>query len=216
MALVGLAHVDQHVAGTGVGREGVALGGGAGARGGFGINAAVAGQTHLVVAGLADFAFVGVTGGVGLVVEALGVVGIEIPARADGAGHRQYGDLAALLPAAGAGQEGMAETADLRIVVAPAGIVFTDRADLDQAERGRGARERIAVILAADEGVDLPLERGRGGLQHRGEGQHGQAGQARQRAAQGRKGKAGRQSAHAVGPMVWIAPKSRRREFRSI
>jgi len=165
MAFVGLADVDQHMAGAGVSREGIALGGGAGARGGLGVDAAVAGQAHLVVARLADFTFVGVAGGVGLVVEALGVVGVEVATRTDRARHRQYRNLPALLPAAGTGQERMAESPDLGVVVAPAGVVFADRADLDQAERGRCAREGIAVILAADEGVDLALQRGRGGLQ---------------------------------------------------
>ncbi len=199
MALVGLAHVDQHMAFGPVSREGVALGGGAGARGGLGVNAAVAGQPHLVIAGLTHFTLMGVAGRVGLVIEALGIVGIEVAARPDAAGHRQDRDLAALLPAPGPGQERMAEAADLRVVIAPAGVVLADRADLDQAEGGRGTREGVAVVLAADEGVDLTLQRGRCGLQHRGEPQHGQTGQSKQRAAQGRKFAKGRQSAHAVG-----------------
>lgn len=97
----------------------------------------------------------------------------------------------------------MAEPADLRIVVAPAGVMLADRADLDQAERCRRAREGVAVILAADEGIDLALQRDRGGgLQDRREGQREQAGQARQRAAQRGNGDDGRQSAHAW--ILWV------------
>ena len=155
VAVVGLGHVDQHMAGVGAGREGVALGGGAGERGGFGVDAAVIGQAHLVVAGLAHFAVVGVARGIALLVEGLGVAGIEIAAGADAAGYRQDRDLAALLPAAGPGQERMPEAADAGVVVAPAGVMRTDRADLDQAERRRRAGKGIAVVLAADEGVDL-------------------------------------------------------------
>ncbi|KAG1396950.1 hypothetical protein G6F59_013727 [Rhizopus arrhizus] len=135
MALVGLADIDQHMAVALALAEGIALGGGAGTCGGLGIDAAVAGQAHLVVAGLADLAVVAIGRGVGLVVELLGVGGIEIATGADRAGHRQHRHLAALFPAAGAGDERMAEAADLVIVIAPARIMTADRADLNQAER---------------------------------------------------------------------------------
>ena len=155
MAVVGLRHVDQHMAGVGARREGVALGRGACQRAGFGVDAAVIGEPHLVIAGLADFAIVRVARGIAFLVEGLGIVGVEVAAGADAAGHRQHRDLAALLPAAGAGQERMAEAANAGVVIAPAGVVRADRADLDQAEWRRGARIGIAVVLAADEGVDL-------------------------------------------------------------
>src|SRR5690606_36115811 len=146
------------------------------ARGGFHIDTAVVGQAHLVVAGLADFAIVAVGRGVLLVVETLGIGRIEIATRADRAGDRQHRYLTALLPATGAGNEGMPEATDLLVVIAPAGVMAADRADLDQTERGGCARERIAVILAADEGVDLALQRSGGGLQQRREGQRQQTG----------------------------------------
>ena len=153
MALVGLRHVDQHVAFVGASGEGVALGRRAGQRGRLGVDAAVIEQAHLVIARLPHFTVVAVAGGVGLVVETLGILGVEVAARPDRAGDRQDRDLAALLPATGAGQERMAEAADLGIVVTPARVVLTDGADLDQAEWRRSAREGIAVVLAADEGV---------------------------------------------------------------
>ncbi len=183
MALVGLADIDQHVAIATALAEGVALGCGARTRSGLGIDAAVAGQAHLVIAGLADLAVMGVGRGIGLVVELLGVAGIEIAARTDRARDRQHRHLAALFPAAGTGDEGVAEATDLLVVIAPTRIVAADRADLDQAERRRRARERVAVVLAADEGIDLALQRCRRGLQqHRRRRQRNQAGQAHQRA----------------------------------
>jgi hypothetical protein len=131
------------------------------------------------------------------VVELLGVAGIEIAARTDRARDRQHRHLAALLPATGAGDEGVAEAADLLVVIAPARIVAADRADLDQAERCRRAREGIAVVLAADEGVDLALQRCRRGLQqHRRRRQRKQAGQAHQRARGQWDGGSGRHWTH--------------------
>ncbi|MCW0459549.1 hypothetical protein NB717_000617 [Xanthomonas sacchari] len=192
VAGVGLADVDQHVA-LARGAEGVALGRGAGQRGGFGIDAAVIGQPHLVVAGLAALAVVLVARAIAGVVERLRVARIEIAARTDAPGHRQHRDLAALLPTAGTGQEGMAEAADLRIVVAPAGVVRADRADLDHAERSGRTGEGVAVVLAADEGVDLGTEPRRGGQCRR----HQQQGQG-ERAQQG--GQRGRR--HAMDPVV--------------
>ena len=197
MALIGLANIDQHVALALALAEGVALGRGTCTRGGLGIDAAVAGQAHLVIAGLADLAVMRVRSGIGLVVEVLGVSSIEIAARTDAAGDRQDRHLPALLPATGARDEGVAETADLLVVVAPAGIVAADRADLDQAERCRCAGEGIAVVLAADEGVDLALQRRRCGLQqHRHGRKRQQTGQARQRAGGQWDGGSGRHWTH--------------------
>ncbi len=155
VAVVGLGHVDQQVAGVGARREGVALGRGAGERSGFGVDAAVIGEPHLVITGLAHFAGMRVARCIAFLVEGLGVGGVEIPARADAAGHRQDRYLPALFPATGAGQKRMPEATNSGVVVAPAGVVRADRADLDQAERSGRAGIRIAVVLAADEGVDL-------------------------------------------------------------
>ncbi|KAG1389051.1 hypothetical protein G6F60_013483 [Rhizopus arrhizus] len=213
MALVGLADIDQHMAVALALAEGIALGGGAGTCGGLGIDAAVAGQAHLVVAGLADLAVVAIGRGVGLVVELLGVGGIEIATGADRAGHRQHRHLAALFPAAGAGDERMAEAADLVIVIAPARIMTADRADLNQAERCGRAREGVAVVLAADEGIDLTLQRRRRGLQQHRRGRPGeQAGQAHQRARRRWDGGSGRHWTH-VG---FLKSMTRRHTVRAV
>ncbi|MNV33586.1 hypothetical protein D3C71_1249570 [compost metagenome] len=134
-------------------------------------------------------------------IEALGIGGVEITARANAAGHRQHRHLTALLPAASAGNEGMPEATDLFVVVAPARVMAADGADLDQAERRRCTRVGIAVVLAADEGVDLALQRRRRGLQQRRERQRQQARQARQRAAHGGKQGSGRHTAHELDPV---------------
>src|SRR5690606_21765492 len=153
MALVRLADVHQHMSLPHAGGEGVALRRSAHARSGFGIDAAVVGQAHAVVAGLPDLALVGVARAVFALVEGLGVAGVEVATGSNPPRHRQHRHLPALLPAAGTGQEGMAEPPDLRIVVAPARIVRTDRTYLDLAERGGGAGEGVAIVLGADEGV---------------------------------------------------------------
>ncbi len=155
--LVGLADVDQHVAGLFTGSEGVALRRGAGQRRGFDLDAVVVRQPDLVVASLANLARVRVGRGIRLVVEGLclRVACVESAARADAAGHGQGRDQSALLPATRAGHERMTEASDPRVVIAIAGVVPADRADLDHPERGGCTGEGVALLLGADEGVHL-------------------------------------------------------------
>ena len=163
MLLVGLTDVDQHMADLLVRSVGVTLRRGTGQRGRFDIDAVVIGEPDLVVAGLADLARVRVRGGVGLVVERPGlrIIGIEVATGTDAASDRQRGDLPALLPATGPRHERMTEPADLPVVVAIAGVMLGDRADLDHPEwRGR-AGKGVALVLGADERVHLQRRIGR-------------------------------------------------------
>ena len=163
MLLVGLTDVDQHMADLLVRSVGVTLRRGTGQRGRFDIDAVVIGEPDLVVAGLADLARVRVGRGIRLVVEGLGlrVVRVEIATGADAASDRQGRDLPALLPASRARHERVAKAADLGVVVAIAGVMLGDRADLDHPEwRGR-AGKGVALVLGADERVHLQRRIGR-------------------------------------------------------
>lgn len=75
-------------------------------------------------------------------------------------------------------------------------FAYTPQGAIDHAERRRRAREGIALVLAADEGVDLSFQRDRRGLHQRRDGQGQQAGQACQGTARRTRGDEGRQSAH--------------------
>src|SRR5687767_4171418 len=129
MPRIRLADVDQYVASARIDWEGVTLRRRSGERRRFGIDAAMIGQAHLVIACLSDLAFMRVPRPIALVIEALGIARIEIAARPDRAGHRQHRDLPTLLPAAGTGNEGVSEAEDLFVVVAPARVVGADRTD---------------------------------------------------------------------------------------
>src|SRR6185312_2774280 len=110
MAFVRLAHIDQHMPRTGLGRKCVAFACRARQRRGLGIDATICVQVHPVIPGLADFALMAVGRSVVFLVESLRIARIEIPVRPDRPGDRQDRDQPALLPATCAGKKGMAET----------------------------------------------------------------------------------------------------------